>query len=87
MTLGGRTIAEWQAAMTTGEWELWMRYRRKHGPMGFERRYDRPAALIASIGNVTMGGKSKMRDFTPWPIAEPLNEVDALMAELLGENS
>lgn len=87
MTLGGRTIAEWQAAMTHGEWDVWMRYRRRHGPMGLERRYDRPAALIAALGNNTMGGKLKMSDLSPWPLKEAIeNEADALIAEMMGES-
>jgi hypothetical protein len=55
--------------MSMREFNAWKLYRYWHGPLGFERRYDRPAAqqILAtqqSYGNT----KVTLRDFMTWPV-------------------
>jgi len=46
LALGGRTIAEWQAAMTQPEFEAWAEFYRRW-PFDDRHRYYRPAVLVA----------------------------------------
>lgn len=60
------TIAELQSRISMREVRVWSAYRKKYGPMSDVRRYDRPAAQIASMISAAHGGKAKMADFMPW---------------------
>lgn len=44
----------------------WLKYRETHGPMDNSRKYDRPAALQATVANNVAGGKSELSDFLPY---------------------
>lgn len=54
----------------------------KYGPMNDVRRFDRPAAIIATILSKAFGGKVKMKDLMPYG-QEP--ERQATFAELVKE--
>lgn len=47
LALGGRTVAEWQAAMSAAEFDRWRQYYLAH-PFDDAHRYHRPAALVAA---------------------------------------
>lgn len=47
LALGGRTIAEWQASMTTAEFTSWVAFYRAW-PFDDLHRYHRPAALVST---------------------------------------
>lgn len=71
----GKTVGELQQSMTQREIRLWISYRNKHGPLGMERRFDRPAAIIGMILSRAYGGKATMKDFMPWGQEEQADEV------------
>ncbi len=74
-------MKEWKRKMTHGEYESWCRYRLRHGPMTMDRRYDRPAALLATMWS----SKAKMTDFLPWPQKSARElEAEAIFNELMG---
>ncbi len=52
--------------MSLKEFNIWLAYRHKNGPMNDIRRYDRPAALITSALSQVHGGKARQEDFMPW---------------------
>jgi hypothetical protein len=52
--------------MSMREVHLWVAYRKKYGAMHDVRRYDRPAAIIASILSQAHGGKATPKDFMPF---------------------
>lgn len=55
LALGGRSVAEWQQAMTKREFEDWKRYYMQ-APFDDLHRYHRPAALVAhAAGQVDIG--------------------------------
>lgn len=62
MTLG-RTVAELQEEVSERELDLWVRYRKKYGPLDPVRRFDTGAAIIASTLVRVHGGKSVPADF------------------------
>lgn len=62
----GKTVGELQESITEAEYELWLRYRYKFGPMNMIRMYDRPAALLSTIISNVYGGKRKPDDFLPY---------------------
>lgn len=66
MAIGGKTIAELQASINPKEMAVWYAYKKKYGPMNDVRRFDRPAALVASMISAANGGKAKMNEFMPW---------------------
>lgn len=65
------------------EVRLWEAYIKKNGPMNDLRRYDRPAALIASILAKVNGNKIELKDFLPFHKEEEkvatIEEIVALM--------
>ena len=72
--------------MSHAEWETWMRYRWRHGPMGPERMYDRAGALVAATVAQGNGWRGKMSDMLPWPRTTPAeDEMEALINEISGE--
>ncbi len=79
MVLGG-TIAELQARMPLREVHVWLAYRNKYGPMSDVRRFDRPAALIASLISRAHGGKAELRDFMPFGIDQDAVSMDEIIA-------
>lgn len=54
--------------MSAGEFAEWEAYTEVTGPIGYERRYDRPAALTAYVMQAVHGGKHKVADFLPYPL-------------------
>lgn len=48
LALGGRTVAEWKAAMSQPEFEKWCAYYRSR-PFDDEHRFQQPAALLAAV--------------------------------------
>lgn len=77
MTVGGHTIKELQGKITVEEYRVWLAYRMKYGPMNPVRRYDAPAALIASFILNVHGNKAKPSDFMPY--GKPTIEADGDM--------
>jgi len=82
--LGG-TVGELKARMSAVEFNGWLAYRDKWGPMDLTRRYDRPAALQGHLTRIMNGDKgSKMQDMMPWPIYRSLSEAEQFARELMG---
>lgn len=48
LALGGRSVAEWKAAMTEDEFDGWCEFYRRW-PFDDFHRYHRPAALVAQM--------------------------------------
>lgn len=71
--------------MSHAEWVQWLKYRQRHGPLGPERLYDRPGALVAHVLRLVNGGRGKMKDFQIWPRATAEEqEMEDIVAELMG---
>lgn len=70
----GYTVGELQERLTESEYFLWLRYRHKYGPLNPVRKYDRPAALVATLISNTNGGKSKPIDFLPYGKEETVEQ-------------
>lgn len=62
----GRSISEVQATISHSEFQMWLRYRAKWGPMNPIRLYDAGPAMICSIIKNALGGKTKAADFMPY---------------------
>lgn len=56
------------------EYVLWVKYRKKYGPLSPVRMYDRSAAIIAATINNAHGGKAKPEDYIPY--GKDVEEVD-----------
>ena len=65
LALGGRTVAEWQAAMSTAEFAAWAEFYRRH-PFCDLHRYHRPAALVS----VSLAG-GDIADRLDWLAPQP----------------
>lgn len=61
--------------MTERELKLWMAYRSKYGPLNPVRKYDQPAAIVATQINRSHGGKANPIDYMPY--AKPPEEVES----------
>lgn len=75
-----------RARMSGAEMHRWRLYREKHGPLDLERRFDRPAALLA-YWFVKMNAKDyngNLKDFMPWPVLPQLSEAERFAMELMG---
>lgn len=80
------TVGEMRVRMSGAEMHRWKLYRAKHGPLGLERRYDRPAAL-AAYWQVALNAKDyrgNLGDFMPWPVKPVLSEAERFAMELMG---
>jgi hypothetical protein len=78
----GRTVGELQASLSHAEWARWLVYRKTHGPMTDERRYDRPAALLAHLyASAHSKNPPSMTDFMPWS-EQPAATLHDLAREL-----
>lgn len=72
--------------MGTKELLTWISYRAKNGPMNDVRRFDRPAALIATVLNNTFGGKLKMESVMPYGQTEKEASLEDIVAQFGGVN-
>lgn len=82
LALGGRTVAEWQAAMSMAEFDAWVRFYRAH-PFDDLHRYHRPAALVS----VSLAGgdvAERLQWLAPEPVPEGLTPVDLSVIRALG---
>lgn len=85
LALGGRTVAEWKAAMTDDEFDDWCEYYRRW-PFDDFHRYHRPAALQAQMS----GGLKNTEDLLAWlqpddtPQRRPRNAADETIWRLAG---
>jgi len=82
LALGGRTVAEWQARMSAGEFDRWVRFYRAH-PFDDLHRFHRPAALVS----VSLSGgdvKERIEWLAPEPVPEGLTPVDMSAIRALG---
>lgn len=52
--IGGRTVAEAKARVSCVEFQAWLDYREKHGPLDCARRIEHAAALIAQTVSSTV---------------------------------
>jgi hypothetical protein len=64
--------------MSFREVMLWSRYRNKNGSLGLVRKYDRPAALVASIMANVHGNKTKLSDFLPYGVEEAVDQAPTI---------
>ena len=79
INLGG-TVGELQRRMSYAEFTRWLVYRKKHGPLTDERRFDRPAALLAFLYAQVHAQQGKspssLADFMPWSEPPPASIHD-----------
>ena len=59
---------------------MWQEYRKIHGPLSYERRFDRPAAVLGVILSKLHSGKLTFKDLMPWPPQE--NEEPASVEQI-----
>lgn len=85
LALGGRTVAEWKAAMSDDEFDGWCEYYRRW-PFDDFHRYHRPAALTAQMAS----GIKDVDGLLNWlqpddaPRRGPKTEVDAVLWRAAG---
>ncbi|SXF83111.1 phage tail assembly protein T [Klebsiella variicola] len=67
--IGGRTIVEAQERMSLREFQVWIKYRNKHGPLNIMMRTEWGAALVSSVlANINKSKNTppyKVSDFAP----------------------
>lgn len=67
--IGGRTISEAQERMSLREFQVWVKYRNKYGPLNIMMRTEWGAALVSSVlANINKAMNSppyKVSDFAP----------------------
>lgn len=89
--VGGRTVAEARANLSWPEFQAWMAYREKHGPLWHGARLEQGFALVAHTVSATIPRKKgdkgpKFTDFLPQrtsaatPEAEPVLTLQEAMA-------
>lgn len=63
--VGGRTVAELRRNMSWAEFQAWMQYRAKHGPLHLQHHIEHAAALVAYVisGTIPRGKGQKGPDF------------------------
>ncbi|EPC3762395.1 TPA: phage tail protein [Klebsiella oxytoca] len=80
--IGGRTIAEAQERMSLREFQVWVKYRNKYGPLNVMMRTEWGASLVASVlANINKSKNSppfKVSDFAPH-----INEVSVSLEEAM----
>ncbi|WP_316547863.1 phage tail assembly protein T [Klebsiella michiganensis] len=80
--IGGRTIAEAQERMSLREFQVWVKYRNKYGPLNVMMRTEWGASLVASVlANINKSKNSapfKISDFAPH-INEPTLSLEEAM--------
>lgn len=80
--IGGRTIAEAQERMSLREFQVWVKYRNKYGPLNIMMRTEWGAALVASVlANINKAKNTppyKVSDFAPH-----INEVSVSLEEAM----
>lgn len=80
--IGGRTIAEAQERMSLREFQMWVKYRNKYGPLNVMMRTEWGASLVASVlANINKSKNSppfKISDFAPH-----INEVSVSLEEAM----
>ncbi|ELB7346667.1 phage tail assembly protein T [Klebsiella michiganensis] len=80
--IGGRTIAEAQERMSLREFQMWVKYRNKYGPLNIMMRSEWGASLVASVlANINKSKNSppfKISDFAPH-----INEVSVSLEEAM----
>ncbi|EMP5831366.1 phage tail assembly protein T [Klebsiella oxytoca] len=80
--IGGRTIAEAQERMSLREFQVWVKYRNKYGPLNVMMRTEWGASLVASVlANINKSKNSppfKISDFAPH-----INEVSVSLEEAM----
>ncbi len=75
LALGG-TVGELQSRMGVDEYELWLKYRHKYGPLNPVRKYDEGLAIVASQINRAFGGKATPLDFMPYGKEEQVIDLN-----------
>lgn len=80
--IGGRTIAEAQERMSLREFQVWVKYRNKYGPLNVMMRTEWGASLVASVlANINKSKNSppfKVSDFAPH-----INEVSVSLEDAM----
>lgn len=59
----GHTIGDLQNKISWAEYQMWMEYRIKYGPLNPVRMYDQAGAITAAQINNIYGGKASPMDF------------------------
>lgn len=86
MTIGC-TIREAQERISVREFNVWIRYRTKYGPMNPVRRYDMGPAIVASMISRVNGRRASALDFLPYgkdPEPDVDVDEDGFLAALAG---
>lgn len=80
--IGGRTIAEAQERMSLREFQVWVKYRNKYGPLNVMMRTEWGASLVASVlANINKSKNSppyKVSDFAPHITEASVSLEDAM---------
>lgn len=80
--IGGRTIAEAQERMSLREFQVWVKYRNKYGPLNIMMRTEWGSALVASVlANINKAKNSplyKVSDFAPHITEASVSLEDAM---------
>lgn len=80
--IGGRTIAEAQERMNLREFQIWVKYRNKYGPLNIMMRTEWGSALVASVlANINKAKNSppyKVSDFAPHITEASVSLEDAM---------
>ncbi len=80
--IGGRTIAEAQERISLREFQVWVKYRNKYGPLNVMMRTEWGASLVASVlANINKSKNSppfKISDFAPH-----INEVSVSLEDAM----
>jgi hypothetical protein len=79
LSLGGRTVEEWQRRMSPGEFHAWAEFY-KLWPFDDRHRYHRPAALIAGAMVGDIGKRLDWLQPMPLPM-EPDRSLDEVEVE------
>jgi hypothetical protein len=80
--VGGRTIAEAKERISIQEFRSWRKYRSRRGSLHLGMRFDRGAALLATLyaNTKTKDGGFTIYDFMPHESAPALTLEEAMKA-------
>ncbi len=77
----GQTVGELQSKISWSEYELWLEYREKYGPLDPIRKYDLGYATVAAQINQMNGGTKTAMDFLYYNKEEKEEEVSGVSIE------
>lgn len=79
--IGGSTIAEAKQTVSMNEFNAWLAYRKKRGPLSLTRRFDIGIARFLSVyvnSKVKPSDSCSMYDFMPYEEEPPIDLDNAM---------